>query len=347
MRDDAAQEVIANGVAQATMRRSRRVTASSYKSTSSSGTLPPATTARHDSSLGLLTRRFLSLLNEAEDGSLDLNQASDILRVQKRRIYDITNVLEGVGLLEKQAKNHVRYCSGPETPCAHREAGRAAASRGGGAGAEGEAAALLAEIAEETAAVWDAMREMSAHALNKQRLYVWDRDVMGLPGVAREDRVFVVLAPHGTTLDHSPCQEPGPGEAAPPHRIMVRSKKEPISIVTLPVARQTLQPGWGLGPAQPPPTSLATPGWPGSSFLMPRTGLALREAHAGSVADAWYRAVAANGAGPTAGDGLPLGSELDPGEGGGLLPGQHSLPGGALAHPQAFLARSSAHEGGP
>ncbi|KFM22672.1 Transcription factor E2FA [Auxenochlorella protothecoides] len=276
------------------MRRSRRVTASSYKSTSSSGTLPPATTARHDSSLGLLTRRFLSLLNEAEDGSLDLNQASDILRVQKRRIYDITNVLEGVGLLEKQAKNH-----------------------------------------------------MSAHALNKQRLYVWDRDVMGLPGVAREDRVFVVLAPHGTTLDHSPCQEPGPGEAAPPHRIMVRSKKEPISIVTLPVARQTLQPGWGLGPAQPPPTSLATPGWPGSSFLMPRTGLALREAHAGSVADAWYRAVAANGAGPTAGDGLPLGSELDPGEGGGLLPGQHSLPGGALAHPQAFLARSSAHEGGP
>lgn len=31
------------------------------------------------------------------------------LKVKKRRIYDITNVMEGVGLIEKQSKNLVRW----------------------------------------------------------------------------------------------------------------------------------------------------------------------------------------------------------------------------------------------
>ena len=30
-------------------------------------------------------------------------------QVKKRRIYDITNVMEGVGLIEKQSKNLVRW----------------------------------------------------------------------------------------------------------------------------------------------------------------------------------------------------------------------------------------------
>ncbi|XP_020094766.1 transcription factor E2FC-like [Ananas comosus] len=32
-----------------------------------------------------------------------------ILQVQKRRIYDITNVLEGVGLIEKSLKNTISW----------------------------------------------------------------------------------------------------------------------------------------------------------------------------------------------------------------------------------------------
>jgi hypothetical protein len=43
---------------------------------------------------------------------LDLNVAAVQLQVQKRRIYDITNVLEGVGLIEKNSKNHVRWMWG-------------------------------------------------------------------------------------------------------------------------------------------------------------------------------------------------------------------------------------------
>ena len=31
------------------------------------------------------------------------------LQVQKRRIYDITNVLEGIGLIEKKSKNNIQW----------------------------------------------------------------------------------------------------------------------------------------------------------------------------------------------------------------------------------------------
>jgi transcription factor E2F3 len=49
------------------------------------------------------------LLKQAPDGILDLNNAAETLEVQKRRIYDITNVLEGIGLIEKTLKNRIRW----------------------------------------------------------------------------------------------------------------------------------------------------------------------------------------------------------------------------------------------
>ncbi|NWZ18758.1 E2F4 factor, partial [Asarcornis scutulata] len=66
--------------------------------------------SRHEKSLGLLTTKFVSLLQEAKDGVLDLKLAADTLAVrQKRRIYDITNVLEGIGLIEKKSKNSIQW----------------------------------------------------------------------------------------------------------------------------------------------------------------------------------------------------------------------------------------------
>ncbi|XP_015922658.1 transcription factor E2F5 [Parasteatoda tepidariorum] len=66
--------------------------------------------SRHEKSLGLLTTKFVSLLQEAKDGVLDLKVAADTLAVrQKRRIYDITNVLEGIGLIEKKSKNSIQW----------------------------------------------------------------------------------------------------------------------------------------------------------------------------------------------------------------------------------------------
>lgn len=54
----------------------------------------------------------MDLLQESPDGSVDLNVASAKLNVQKRRIYDITNVLEGIGILEKKSKNNIQWKCG-------------------------------------------------------------------------------------------------------------------------------------------------------------------------------------------------------------------------------------------
>lgn len=66
--------------------------------------------ARYDSSLGTLTRRFVHLLKSVPGQSIDLNDAVKQLGVQKRRIYDITNVLEGIGMIRKDGKNSVAWC---------------------------------------------------------------------------------------------------------------------------------------------------------------------------------------------------------------------------------------------
>lgn len=67
--------------------------------------------SRNENSLRELTKRFITLIISAEGMVLDLNDAMSILKVQKRRIYDITNVLEGIGLIEKCGKNKIHWKS--------------------------------------------------------------------------------------------------------------------------------------------------------------------------------------------------------------------------------------------
>lgn len=69
----------------------------------------PGERTRYDTSLGLLTKKFVGLIAESPDGVLDLNWATEVLEVQKRRIYDITNVLEGVQLIRKKSKNNIQW----------------------------------------------------------------------------------------------------------------------------------------------------------------------------------------------------------------------------------------------
>ncbi|KAJ3597268.1 hypothetical protein NHX12_000796 [Muraenolepis orangiensis] len=69
----------------------------------------PSEKTRYDTSLGLLTKKFVELLAQSSDGVLDLNQAAETLQVQKRRLYDITNVLEGIHLIKKKSKNNIQW----------------------------------------------------------------------------------------------------------------------------------------------------------------------------------------------------------------------------------------------
>ena len=64
---------------------------------------------RFDVSLVYLTQKFMDLVRSAPGGILDLNKVARKLGVQKRRVYDITNVLDGIDLVEKKSKNHIRW----------------------------------------------------------------------------------------------------------------------------------------------------------------------------------------------------------------------------------------------
>ncbi|KAK6057623.1 transcription factor E2F/dimerization partner [Cooperia oncophora] len=87
--------------------------AAEYDEEADDGIDQPQMGTRADKSLGLLTQRFIRLLECSAGGICDLNQAAEALNVrQKRRIYDITNVLEGIGLIEKKSKNVIQWKAG-------------------------------------------------------------------------------------------------------------------------------------------------------------------------------------------------------------------------------------------
>uniref|UniRef100_A0A8C0F4E6 E2F transcription factor 6 n=1 Tax=Bubo bubo TaxID=30461 RepID=A0A8C0F4E6_BUBBB len=64
---------------------------------------------RFDASLVYLTRKFMDLVKTAPDGVLDLNEVATRLGVRKRRVYDITNVLDGINLIQKRSKNLIQW----------------------------------------------------------------------------------------------------------------------------------------------------------------------------------------------------------------------------------------------
>ncbi|NXW62209.1 E2F6 factor, partial [Eurystomus gularis] len=64
---------------------------------------------RFDASLVYLTRKFMDLVRTAPDGVLDLNEVATTLGVRKRRVYDITNVLDGIHLIQKRSKNLIQW----------------------------------------------------------------------------------------------------------------------------------------------------------------------------------------------------------------------------------------------
>ncbi|XP_035225121.1 transcription factor E2F1-like [Stegodyphus dumicola] len=79
---------------------------------------PSTEKARYDTSLGQLTKKFLKLLSDASDGVVNLNTACSLLSVPKRRLYDITNVLEGAGLIQKTSRNNIQWMPRASSPCA-------------------------------------------------------------------------------------------------------------------------------------------------------------------------------------------------------------------------------------
>lgn len=157
--------------------------------------LQPQTPSRHEKSLGLLTTKFVTLLQEAKDGVLDLKAAADTLAVrQKRRIYDITNVLEGIGLIEKKSKNSIQW-KGVGPGCNTREI----ADKLIDLKAELDDLALREhELDQQKVWVQQSIKNVTDDSSNSPVAYVKHED---LCGAFKGDTLLAIRAPIGTQLE--------------------------------------------------------------------------------------------------------------------------------------------------
>ncbi|KAA8518507.1 hypothetical protein F0562_015981 [Nyssa sinensis] len=163
-------------------------------SNAGSPTLPHGN-CRHDTSLGILTKKFIDLFKDAEDGILDLNKAADTLEVQKRRIYDITNVLEGIGLIEKKLKNRIHWKG--------LDASRPRVVDSDGSILQAEVENLSVEerrLDDRIREMREKLRDLSEDENNQKWLFVTEEDIKGL-SCFQNETLIAIKAPHGTTLE--------------------------------------------------------------------------------------------------------------------------------------------------
>lgn len=62
-----------------------------------------------ENSLGQLTKNFIKYIRENGKKSVNINDLVNELSIKKRRIYDITNVLQGIGYIQKNCKNEISW----------------------------------------------------------------------------------------------------------------------------------------------------------------------------------------------------------------------------------------------
>lgn len=185
--------------------------------------LQPQTPSRHEKSLGLLTTKFVTLLQEAKDGVLDLKAAADTLAVrQKRRIYDITNVLEGIGLIEKKSKNSIQW-KGVGPGCNTREI----ADKLIDLKAELDDLALREhELDQQKVWVQQSIKNVTDDSNNSPMAYVKHED---LCGVFKGDTLLAIRAPIGTQLEVPIPETVVNGQRK--YQIRLKSSSGPIEVL--------------------------------------------------------------------------------------------------------------------
>ncbi|XP_047394297.1 transcription factor E2F6-like [Sciurus carolinensis] len=177
---------------------------------------PEGKRTRFHVSLVGLTQKFVDLITSTPGGVLDLNKAAAKLGVPKRRLYDITSVLNGIDFVEKKSKNHVQWIGSDLN--------------------NSEASAQRKKLQEELSdlsAMEDALDELikdcsqqlyelTDDKTNESLAYVTCQDVHSIQDF-REQIVIAIKAPEETTLDVAAPRE----DCLEVH---VRSTKGPIDV---------------------------------------------------------------------------------------------------------------------
>ncbi|XP_070778220.1 transcription factor E2F3 [Enoplosus armatus] len=141
---------------------------------------------RFDTSLGFLTQRFADLLSRSADGVLDLNVVAQQLNAPKRRVYDVTNVLEGIQLIKKKSKNYIEW-SGRQVNMQMDQ----------------ELKALIEEERKLDELIQSCTRQvhqMCENGHSQRFAYLTYEDVQRIPSL-KEQTVIVIKAPAETKLE--------------------------------------------------------------------------------------------------------------------------------------------------
>ncbi|KAK4358549.1 hypothetical protein RND71_020778 [Anisodus tanguticus] len=177
----------------------------------SGNNVTPVGPCRYDSSLGLLTKKFINLIKHAEDGMLDLNKAADTLEVKFFNLF-------------KHAEDDILEMRGLDV------------SKPGEA--DQSVASLQAEVEnltikehrldDQIREMQEKLRDLSEDENNQRWLFVTEDDIKSLPCFQNET-LIAIKAPHGTTLE-----VPDPDEAVDypqrRYRIVLRSTMGPIDV---------------------------------------------------------------------------------------------------------------------
>ncbi|XP_058409192.1 transcription factor E2F2 [Diceros bicornis minor] len=181
----------------------------------------PGEKTRYDTSLGLLTKKFIYLLSESEDGVLDLNWAAEVLDVQKRRIYDITNVLEGIQLIRKKAKNNIQWVGrgmfeDPTRPGKQQQLGQELK----------ELKSMEQALDQLIQSCSLSFKHLTEDKANKRLAYVTYQDIRAV-GNFKEQTVIAVKAPPQTRLEV-------PDRSEENLQIYLKSTQGPIEVYLCP-----------------------------------------------------------------------------------------------------------------
>ncbi|KAL2346250.1 hypothetical protein Fmac_000250 [Flemingia macrophylla] len=205
---------------------SKNVKSGTQRPSADSTKLTAVNNCRYDSSLGLLTKKFVGLIQDAKDGTLDLNKTAEILEVQKRRIYDITNVLEGVGLIEKTSKNHIQWkgCDGHGPRELEDQVNSLKA----------EVESLYAEEFELDDCIrkkQELLRDLEEKESSQKYLFLTKEDILSLPCFQNQE-IIAIKAPKASSIE-----VPDPDEELDfrhrQYKMIVRSATGPIYLYLL------------------------------------------------------------------------------------------------------------------
>lgn len=171
---------------------------------------------RDENSLYTLTKKFIKLIYHTPEQHINMTQAAQLLQVGKRRIYDITNVLEGLGMISKWSVNSVKWIGGnaeeilaPDNQVVDEEALKRMSKE-------------ELDLDEDIERLNREISELSSNEKNLENAYVTYDDLQGLK-TFNNKLVFAVKAPSDTTMEYPRYQKGA-------YRLRIMAEKGQISV---------------------------------------------------------------------------------------------------------------------